>query len=525
MHRASEELQSLSKNTDTTNAALSSKSCYTRRATIAHITLTHELSIMSRAKNIQSHASKTPNKSLIFIWFSCLTSLCFGPLGCALVTGTDAVDSTDEPDLGLDMFNPQDRPDLADLSIPDSSPDLTEPDLAQPDAGHPDADMSTGADHGDDMDMPDADMMAMEVDLPEGWLGAQWSARVDLAVEQGWDTDIVLPVRVPGQLSTQQGKDIVVTLNDDTEPLFHETERWVDEVSNVIWVRFPSGIQAGDTLHVYGLSSSSVTTSTAREGDVWRGLARHAYHFDGGDSSLLEYDSVTDDPNHLLLPGANTSYSIPNSMMGYRLNISNMSESLKSQESISPLHIQNEQSTTYEIHLLLQTLHESERTVVLSDENACVGSTLYIGKSLMGFRYRRGLSCDSSTGGQAIIDYSDESTRVYLNTPYVIFITFNWSTTEPSYTLQAHAMSTSAATSKNNTSHSSTIMSYDGSLTIPSLMEAGTWAFAENRVDVTFDTLIVHNHVMSSSERYLRRDALQNNALVFSPGDIQYLSP
>ncbi len=477
---------------------------------------------MSRAQSIH----KNTHKPLHLVWFLCLTVLCSGPPGCALLTGTDAVDSTDEPDLNLnlDMSNPQDRPDLADMSIPDSSPDLTEPDLAQPDAGHPDADMSTGVDSGDNMDMPDADMMAMEVDLPEGWLGAQWSARVDLVVEQGWGTDIVLPVRVPGQLSTQQGKDIVVTLNDDTEPLFHETERWVDEVSNVIWVRFPSGIQAGDTLHVYGLSSSSVTTSTAREGDVWRGLARHAYHFDGGDSSLLEYDSVTDDPNHLLLPGANTSYSIPNSMMGYRLNISDMSESLKSQDSISPLHIPRGQHTTYEIHLLFQGFNEST-TVMLSDENACVGSTIFVGASTMGFRHRRGLSCDSSMGGQVILDYSQDDTRVYLNIPYVLFVTFEWSNDESSYTLQAHGMSTSAATSKSNTSHASNFMSYEGSLTVPSLMEVGSWTFSNTYINTTFDTLIVHNHVLSSEERKLRRDALQNNALVFSPGDIQYLSP
>lgn len=437
---------------------------------------------------------------------------------------TGSVDMT--PDARMDLADMSgDTPDQA-IASEDMAPgeDLGGEDMLAPedmvsDMGS-DIGVDMGADAGEDLG-PVA---------PEGWWDAMWTRRVSLRALKSWDGEIVLPVRVPGNASNDDGRELQVVLDGQSEPLKHETERWISEVDNVIWVRFPEGLTQGETIWVYGHRSTPLAESTSSPGDVWRGIARHVYHFDGGDSSILEHDSVEDQANHLAIPNATMSsaisYSFPNAQMGQRINLDGTLDSLESQGATSPMSILSNQDTTYEVHMLFQSYDDPGSSVFLSDENGCVGTTLFVGRGTFGVRHSRGESCEAMTTqtGQTILDYPQPDSRIYLNTPYLLFATFTWSEeVMPDVTLGAHAYSQSAANKQINRSTPTMISPPGGNETIPSIMEVGNWTFEDSPPHMALDTLIIHDRVISRDEMQLRWEATQQNSIVFERGAAESL--
>ena len=448
-----------------------------------------------------------------------LLTLCLSQSACLLLREIDAA--------------PEDMPRDAQMN----APDLTTMDM--PDQGiTPSEDMSRAEDlGGEDMlvasDMPseqeemDGGVEDMAPTAPEGWWDATLRRRLPISIRQDWEGDIVLPVRVPGSMSNDAGRELRVVIDGQSEPLKHETKRWIDEVDNVIWVRFPEGLQQEQTIWVYGHTLEPLSESTSSPGDVWRGVARHVYHFDGGDSSILEHDSVEANANHLALPNAtmssSISYTFPNAQMGQRINLDGMLDSLKSQGASSPMSVLEGQDTTYEIHALFQSYDDPGSSVFLSDENGCVGTTLFVSRSTFGFRHARGEACESmnTQTGQTILDYPQPESRIYLNTPYLLFATFTWSDDPVDVELGAHAYSQSAPNKQINRSSPTKIPSPSGTETIPSVMEVGNWTFEDSPPQMTLDTLIIHDRVVSKAEMKLRWEATQQNASVFEPGEAE----
>lgn len=425
--------------------------------------------------------------------------------GCALAK---EIDPQADQGPGVEADQGIVQPDLVALPI-----DM----MRQTDLDAP-ADMSPIDQGMHDMGMHDMDMTTQDLPVitPPGWWDGRWSMRLSLRILQGWDEEIVLPVRVPGALSDHAGHELRVILNNEPTPLPHETEVWVDEVDNVVWVRFPEGFTLGDTLHIYSGVATAPDEDTQDPAGTWRGLARHVYHFDGG-GETLDHDSVAEGAIHFAktpAPNAPYLYDIPNARMGRHIKLTEFTEPLESTGSISPIHVNPQQDTTIEYHVSVSSFSSQ---YIMSDENRCVGNTVFFGMNTFGYRHQRGQGCPADgypelEGGQTINDFM----RVYVDTPYLVFSRFDWVQMEH----KSWVNDTNKSATKMLRAHP------DGDEVTPSRLFIASTPFTPGvHTQLELDTLIVHDRALSTSEMTLRWQATHHNDEIFERGSTEQISP
>lgn len=413
--------------------------------------------------------------------------------GCLLFSTPEGDGGEDAPavDVSVVVF---DRGDMNEGSSQDMSPladmleDLSDASMREP--------------GGDEEDMVD---MGTEVITPPGWWDGRWTMRHTITSSIDWQEEIVLPVRLSGGVSAHAGKELVLFLNDSDEPLAHEIEKWSAATENVVWIRFPEGVRDGDEITIYSHTDAAPATSTERPGDVWRGLARHVYHFDDTDPSI-SYDSVADNPIHLIKSGGYTA-ALPSAKMGRHLILTEETPNIFSNGTISPLYMADDQDTTYEAHFSLPAFLEDTNHRIISDENACYGNSIIIGPDVSFTRIVHGEGC----GAEGFPDPDGAQTVLHntyrLDEPYLLFAIFDWTVmTGVTYINERHT-----------TSNTITIPRYTkGTRAIPKRMDIGGAPWHDKQVPLAIDTLIIHDRALTTEERTLRQRVTHDNASAFA---------
>lgn len=363
-----------------------------------------------------------------------------------------------------------------------------------------DMDRATPEDLGSDLS---EDLSPMPV-TPPGWWDGAWTMRHTLEVKIDWPSEVVLPVRLSGGISAHRGEELVLFLNDALEPLSHETEKWSAATENVVWVRFPDGLEAGDQITIYSHTDTPPDPPTARPGAVWRDLARHVYHFDDRDPSLSR-DSVEQGPIHLLKSGGYTA-GLPSSKMGRHLTLTQDTPNIFSNGTVSPLHMADDQDTTFEVHFSLPAFLDDGAHRIISEENACHGTSLIIGPDVSFTRLALGEGCEAEgfprhVGAQTVLHNTYQ-----LDTEYLLFAVFDWS----------DMTGLTFINERNERSNTLTIPRYtSGTRAIPKRMDVGGAPWHDKQVPLTIDTLIIHDRAISRDEVRLRQQLTHDNASAF----------
>lgn len=357
-------------------------------------------------------------------------------------------------------------------------------------------------DEGDDL--LEEEMPPEEI-TPPGWWDGAWTMRHIVEVKISWPEEVILPVRLSGGASAHAGKELVFLLNDSSEPLLHETEEWSPATENVVWVRFPDGLEAGDRLEVYSHTATAPDKSTERPGELWRGFARHVYHFDDSDPNI-SYDSVSDAPIHLLKSGGYTA-KLPSAKMGRHLLLTEQTPNILSNGTVSPLYTPDDRDTTYEAHFAMPTFIEDATTHrIISEENACFGNSIMIGPNVSFTRVVHGEGCETEgfpkpAGAQTVLHNTYQIDKEYL-----LFTVMDWTEmTVVTFLNERHGIS-NILTLPRYTS---------GERAIPKRMDIAGAPWHDKQIPLAIDTLIIHDRAISREEITLRTRVTHDNASAF----------